>query len=351
MIVTRDGQLQRLQAVEYLRGIAAFAVMWFHFTYRLPEGVLRTSGLYGYLGVEAFFVISGFIIPYAMDRRDYRLSRDSLGFIARRIVRLEPPYLMSVLLILIVPYFAGLTPWFAGAITQHDLYRASLHLLYLVPWEGERWFSAVYWSLAIEFQYYFLILAAAPLLLFRDSLWPARGFLLVAALVSVLSNETRLVFMYLPVFGFGFVQFLFMRRGMTLWEGLGWMVLLGAVTLRQDEPWVIGAVIAVVALNAPWPARCPPLLFLGTISYSLYLLHGSTGFCVDEVLDRIGSFSPNVELFAEIAVTLVLASTFWWLVERPSTALSQKIGHLVSTTGAPSGRPLISPNGLDTIKP
>lgn len=339
----RDGQQQRLQAVEYLRGMAAFAVMWFHFTYRLPDGVLRTSGLYGYLGVEAFFVISGFIIPYAMDARDYRLGRDSLSFIARRIVRLEPPYLMSVLLILIVPYFAGLTPWFDGTITRHDLYRASLHFLYLVPWQGENRFSAVYWSLAIEFQYYFLILAAAPLLLYRNSLWPARGFLLVATVVSCLSNETRLVFMYLPVFGFGFVQFLFMRRGMNLWECVGWLVLLGAATLRQDEPWVIGAGIAVAALNAPWsaiwPARSPPLLFLGTISYSLYLLHGSTGFCADEVLQRIGRFSPEFALFTEIAVTLLLASVFWWLVERPSTSLSQKIGRMASRlTSKSTGR-------------
>lgn len=323
-------QPERLQAVEYVRGIAAVAVMWFHFTYRLPEGVLRTSGLYGYLGVQVFFVISGFIIPYAMDLRGYRLGRDSLSFIARRIVRLEPPYLVSVLLILCVPYFAGLTPWFDGTITSHDVYRASLHFFYLVPWAGEEWFSAVYWSLAIEFQYYFLMLAAAPLLLSRNTLWPQRAFLFAAALVSWLSDETRLVFMYLPVFGFGFVQFLWMRRGMVLWEGLAWMVLFGAVTLRQDEPWVIGAVIAIVALNTPWPARCPLLLFLGTISYSLYLLHGSIGFCVVEVLSRIGRFSPEFELAVQIAVTLVLATMFWWLVERPSTRLSQKIGRAAS---------------------
>jgi peptidoglycan/LPS O-acetylase OafA/YrhL len=292
--------------------------MWFHFTYRLPEGALRTSGLYGYLGVHAFFVISGFIIPYAMDQRDYRLGRDSLSFIARRIVRLEPPYLISVLLILCVPYFAGLTPWFDGTITPHDVYRASLHFLYLVPWAGEDWFSAVYWSLAIEFQYYFLILVAAPLLLYRNTLWPARAFLFAAALVSCLSNETRLVFMYLPVFGFGFVQF--------LW-------------LRQDEPWAIGAVIAIAALNAPWPARCPPLLFLGTISYSLYLLHGAIGFCVDEVLRRIGSFSAEFELVIQIAVTLLLVTIFWWLVERPSTLLSQRIGRTVTRRMASTERP------------
>ena len=106
---------ERLQAVEYTRGVAAFMVMWFHFTYLLPDGVLRASGLYGYLGVEAFFVISGFIIPYSMDLRHYRLGRDSWTFIGRRIIRLEPPYVMSVLLILCVPYLAGLTPWSTAA--------------------------------------------------------------------------------------------------------------------------------------------------------------------------------------------------------------------------------------------
>jgi peptidoglycan/LPS O-acetylase OafA/YrhL len=317
---------ERLQAVEYVRGMAAFAVMWFHFTYRLPDGALRSSGLYGYLGVQAFFVISGFIIPYSMDLRDYRLGRDSLRFIARRIARLEPPYLVSVLLILCVPYLAGLTPWFDGAIAPHDVYRAALHFLYLVPWASEEWFSAVYWSLAIEFQYYFLILAAAPLLLPRNTLWPQRMFLLAVAIVSFISDDGRLVFMYLPVFGFGFVQFLLMRRGMALWEGLVWMAALGAVTLRQDEPWLIGAVLAVIALNAPWPARCPPLLFLGTISYSLYLLHGAIGFCVDEIVRRIAGFPATLELPVQIAVTLLLATAFWWLVERPSTLLSQKLG-------------------------
>ena len=225
---------ERLQAVEYTRGVAAFMVMWFHFTYLLPEGVLRVSGLYGYLGVEAFFVISGFIIPYSMDLRHYRPGRDSWTFIGRRIIRLEPPYVMSVLLILCVPYLAGLTPWFEGGMTAHDVYRAALHLFYLVPWAGEDWFSAVYWSLAIEFQYYFLVLAAAPVLLYRKNLWPQRAFFLVVMAAGYGSGESRLVFMYLPVFGFGFLQFLFMRRGMALWEALSWAAAFAAVTFTQD---------------------------------------------------------------------------------------------------------------------
>ena len=317
---------ERLQAVEYIRGIAAFMVMWFHFTVRLPDGVLRMTGLYGYLGVEAFFVISGFIIPYSMDMQRYRIGRDSWTFIARRIVRLEPPYVMSVLLILCVPYFAGLTPWFNGDISAHDVYRAALHLFYLVPWTGEEWFSTVYWSLAIEFQYYFLILAMAPFLLYRKNLWPQRAFFLIVILVSWSSDESRLVFMYLPVFGIGFIQFLFMRRGMALWECAGWVAAFAAVTCRQDAIWVIGAVLALAALNAPWPARCPPLLFLGTISYSLYLLHGAIGYSLGLMIEQIPGFAPTLELFMQIAASLALATVFWWLVERPSTLLSRNLG-------------------------
>jgi peptidoglycan/LPS O-acetylase OafA/YrhL len=334
-----DGR-ERLRAVEYTRGVAAFMVMWFHFTFRLPEGVLRTSGLYGYLGVEAFFVISGFIIPYSMDLRHYRIGRDSWSFIGRRIIRLEPPYLISVLLMLCVPYLAGFTPWFDGDMSAHDLYRAALHLFYIVPWTGEDWFSAVYWSLAIEFQYYFLILATAPLLLYRKNLWPQRAFFMLVMLVAYLSDESRLVFMYLPVFGFGFIQFLFMRRGMTLWECAGWVAAFSAVTYTQDGTWVIGALIALAALNAPWPARSSSLLFLGTISYSLYLLHGPIGFCVDNVLGRIAEFPPTLELLGQIAVTLALATSFWWLIERPSTLLSKKFGQAAPPLTAALAAPI-----------
>ncbi len=315
----------RLLGIEYSRGLAAVMVMWFHFTYVLPDGWLRATGLYGYLGVEVFFVISGFIIPYALDQRDYRFGRDGLAFICRRIVRLEPPYLASVLLILGVPLLAGLTPWFDGTVTAHDLYRAALHMFYLVPWFGEDWFSTVYWSLAIEFQYYFFVLAAAPLLLYRDSLWPQRALLLAVIAVAWPSTDERLLPLYLPVFGFGFLQFLFMRRGMALRECAVWAAAFAAATFARDGTWVIGAAIALVALNMPWP-RAALLLYLGTISYSLYLLHGAIGYTVAAVAERFLPLPPVIELVVQIAAALVLATAFWWLVERPSTRLSQRIG-------------------------
>src|SRR5262249_37977926 len=131
---------------------------------------------------------------------------------------------------------------------------------------------------------------------------------------------------YLPIFGFGFLQFLFMRRGMALGECAAWALAFAAAAFSQDVTWPIGAAIALVALNAPWPARSAPLLFFGTVSYSLYLLHGAIGCSIDQFLGRIADVPPNAELVMQIAAALVLAAVFWWLIERPSTVLSKRFG-------------------------
>jgi len=319
-----------------MRGIAAFMVMWFHLTFHLPDGVLRTSGLYGHLGVVVFFVISGFIIPYSIDLRNYRVGRDSWTFIGRRIIRLEPPYLASVLLLLCVPYLAGLTPWFQSDVSTHDVYRAALHAFYVAPWTGEDWLNISYWSLAIEFQYYFFMVVTAPILLFAGNLWPQRAFLTLVIVVAYCSHETRLVFIYLPVFVLGFIQFLRMRRGMALAECLVWVgASLAAITLTQELSWAIIAPIALLALNVPWAERCFPLLFLGTISYSLYLLHGPIGLGVGNLVSRVSDFPPTAIFALQIVAVILFSFLFWFLIERPSIRLSKSFGNT---------RPLASAN-------
>ncbi|WP_081599255.1 acyltransferase family protein [Prochlorothrix hollandica] len=72
-------KFSQLEVINFLRGIAALSVAWFHFTNGnvdfLDPGLLKFSGKYGYLGVEIFFVISGFIIPYSLWRSQFnRLS-------------------------------------------------------------------------------------------------------------------------------------------------------------------------------------------------------------------------------------------------------------------------------------
>jgi peptidoglycan/LPS O-acetylase OafA/YrhL len=61
---------KKLEIISLLRVLAALGVAWFHFTNGnvsfLDAGWLKNSGKYGWLGVEVFFVISGFVVPYSL---------------------------------------------------------------------------------------------------------------------------------------------------------------------------------------------------------------------------------------------------------------------------------------------
>src|SRR2546423_14858364 len=90
---------QRLNILDLLRGIASLSVCWFHLTngneHFLPPGWLRASGEYGWVGVNVFFVISGFIIPYSLFQSGYRL-RDYGRFFLKRILALGPTSLRAI---------------------------------------------------------------------------------------------------------------------------------------------------------------------------------------------------------------------------------------------------------------
>src|SRR5438874_1620600 len=98
------GEKNRIAILDPLRGLAALGVAWFHFTHGnpvfLPTGTLKASGQYGWTGVAAFFVISGFVLPYSMHRAGYRVRSHWRTFALKRLIRLDPPYLASILLAL-----------------------------------------------------------------------------------------------------------------------------------------------------------------------------------------------------------------------------------------------------------
>jgi peptidoglycan/LPS O-acetylase OafA/YrhL len=111
--------MKRLESIQIMRGIAAFMVMVHHFTYANPKVAAlfpAFTGLFRYssLGVWMFFVISGFVIPYAMYSINYRISDDAWPFLLRRIVRLEPAYIASVFVAFALTFAATRTPGYGG---------------------------------------------------------------------------------------------------------------------------------------------------------------------------------------------------------------------------------------------
>ena len=87
----------RLEQIDGLRGIAAAMVTWFHMTNTYSEDSwVRASGTFGFLGVEIFFVISGFIIPWSMNRAGYTIRTGFGSFLTKRVLRIEPPRLLAI---------------------------------------------------------------------------------------------------------------------------------------------------------------------------------------------------------------------------------------------------------------
>lgn len=105
----------RLDNIDILRGVASLAVCWFHLTNTYGhDSIARIYGQLGWLGVEVFFVLSGFIIPYAMFNVGYTFADGWKTFISKRLLRIEPPYLMSILLVFVLWHGSFMMPGFRG---------------------------------------------------------------------------------------------------------------------------------------------------------------------------------------------------------------------------------------------
>ena len=136
-------------SLDGLRAIAILAVFWHHFATAIP-GLGVTSR--GFLGVDLFFIISGFLIVTLLLRERRRSGSLSLrGFYIRRFLRIFPAY---YLMLLIVAVAAFLKPGVDSAAVMHDLPFAVFYLSNLVPMNS---MLAITWSLSAEEQFYLII--------------------------------------------------------------------------------------------------------------------------------------------------------------------------------------------------
>ncbi len=326
---------KRLHTVQYLRGLAALAVVWFHFSSASTIGLIKSSGTFGNLGVIVFFVISGFIIPYSLAGSDYRLFRDGPTFFVKRIVRLEPPYLVAAAFSVILLLASAATPWFKGTVPAHFWLSVALHPLYLVPWFKEAdWVNGGFWTLAIEFQFYVVVLALGQPLLSR-SLPATRAVLIVAIASSWFIHDHQTIFGWAPFFLFGYLHFLRSQRTMPLHEFLAWIAVCVPCVFANPSPLmppfatVIAALFTVAALSITWPENLKLLTFLGTISYSLYLLHFPIGVRVLNIAGRfeLGPIGTTISIVGAFVAALVSAYLLWRFVEAPAQAVSRRLTH------------------------
>ncbi|PFG38720.1 peptidoglycan/LPS O-acetylase OafA/YrhL [Georgenia soli] len=324
----------RLYAIDGLRFLAALAVVVYHFAARWsqvwgaePGEVFPEIGpviIYGVLGPELFFVISGFAILMTA------WGRDVPHVIASRVARLYPSYWIAVIATSV------LLLWIWPAGKDISVGEALVNLTMFQEAFGVRHVDGVYWTLWTELRFYGLMVLFVAWgitrrrLLWACALWPLAAHVVFELQVPWL--RVALIEQYAPFFAGGMLIYLMHRQGQSLvpWllvamnAGLAvrntvpWqMHSVSTNTVFTPNPWVLGvltvgcfAVVAVLTLTRvqrlPWAWLLP----VGALTYPLYLIHEFWGWWVIDNL--AGHANRWVVLGAAVAVSMVLA----WLVHQ-----------------------------------
>ncbi|MCE5278363.1 MAG: acyltransferase [Planctomycetaceae bacterium] len=196
--VTSSGKF--ITEIDALRFIAIVSVLNFHArtkffpdeVHALGQGVVGTANwLYscGWFGVQLFFVISGFILctPFAEHHLNNRARIPISKYFLRRVTRLEPPYIINLVLLLALmllcpvvrePQFASLS---VGEYFQH--FAASLAYSHNLVYQEMSYINWVTWTLEIEVQFYILAPLLAGVFALRRA-WLRRGVLVGAIALS-----------------------------------------------------------------------------------------------------------------------------------------------------------------------
>jgi peptidoglycan/LPS O-acetylase OafA/YrhL len=307
--------------------MAALGVALFHFTNALPTTWFQQCSWWGWLGVEVFFVISGFVIPWSLSSGKYRFPTHTLTFLAKRLLRLHIPFLASMFVFLALWQISLWIPGFQGKPIDVSLKQLLLHPLLLNGILSENWLQPVYWTLAIEFQFYLLIAVLIPLLTGRP--FQQIITLLVLLLLALVPLSHVWILPYLPLFVMGILVMLHLREIIS--PGiLGALAVIAGVIGTYSLTWQQSLAGFLTALAIAFIRITPPrwLLFAGTISYSFYLVHIPIGGRVINLAKRFPLDAVYAQILAVILAMLTsvfAAWLFYHVFEKPAQRWSSKL--------------------------
>jgi peptidoglycan/LPS O-acetylase OafA/YrhL len=318
----------RYLELDALRGLAALAVVLFHYSRYFTD--IGTYGQYtflswfqhGDLGVHLFFIISGFVIFMSLEK-----SARPKDFLIARFSRLYPTYWTCVILTYIV---ITTTPFFTEKISFPDML---INLTMLQHWLMVKDVDGVYWTLAIELCFYSLILI---IFLFKKLneiesfgiLWLAIMLIVYYVMINNLAPEIRFYY-WMPLlkngtlFFAGIVFYLMKTQGQTI-KRSAYILLCIAVHLLIN-PFFESIVVLLFFLifylfvfNKLNFLAKKPLLFLGSISYALYLINQNVGYQLLNFLETSGLRSIYIKLPLALLLIIILATAITYTVEKPA---------------------------------
>ncbi len=317
-------------SITLLRGVAAMMVCVYHiFSYSDERGSLsplqdplRKIAAYGSEGVFMFFVISGFVIPLSLFQSNFKLG-DFPRYIARRWVRIELPYLAALLIILVVRFmmhrYWNIDFGIDWQIIVH-------HIFYTIPFSNYPWINVIFWTLAIELQFY-VVVGLLFALLSSPKKWVPYAAIAAFTLSPLLIEDARFVFHFAPLFAMGMyvLQAKKTNQNKLLSSAVVTAIALFSLWLHGPKMAGIAYLSAMFILFVDMKKNTGK--WLGERSYSLYLIHGVVGFHVIYFLYNFAEvYILRIALaLLGIGVAVVVAHYFWYFIEDKARRLSKKI--------------------------
>ncbi|MET7502290.1 acyltransferase family protein [Streptomyces microflavus] len=338
------GRRDRMRALDGLRIVAALMVCLYH--YAGKEGTVAESwgqspahlfptlssfATYGSLGVQLFFIISGFVICMSS------WGRTVGDFFRSRVARLYPAYWAAIV---VVTAAAVLLPVVVAPLRLDELL---VNLTMLQQPMGVDRVLGVCWTLWVELRFYvlFAVFVVWRGVTYRRVVIFCCGWTLAGAFARIADHpltDALVMRDHAPYFIAGLALYLIHRHGSDL---LLWGIVLISWLLGQRysvtalwhpggggefdrSPYVIQlivtlAFVAVAAVALGWLrwANWRWLTFAGALTYSFYLLHEHLGWFAIRIMSRGLHLPPQLTLVATVVAILVLAHLLHRFVEKP----------------------------------
>jgi peptidoglycan/LPS O-acetylase OafA/YrhL len=353
----------RVDALTGVRALAAGWVVAYHLWLNAGHPSLASPSLHvdltplaamGWLGVDVFFVLSGFVLTWQVlhdPRGDAAFARatfwrDGGSFVRRRMLRVYPAYLATLSVLLPLGWHGVVSP-------PAGLDDVALHLVMfhnVVPAYVSN-INGVYWSMPFEWQFYLVFPLLILPLLARRTAWLLAGGVAVATLAKLISAvagpgaEIAQLPWRIDEFVVGMAAASLAVRGglsarahaVLAWLGVASLIAGSYAVAARDPIWWqpgalplvraawIDATVAMLVIGlcsrASAVARffaLAPVVWLGMISYSVYLWHLPTLLLTREHLAQASPSMP-VALALSIAFCAVLAvsALSYYAIEAP----------------------------------
>lgn len=357
----------KLDSIQFLRAVAATLVVYAHsidlsqqYGKSAQEGFHYLSDV-GCIGVDLFFVISGFIITYVAGK--YTGAREGVKFLQKRFYRINPIYYVATAVFV---FTIMIRFWMVNRnydVTSDQFIGSLIDTVLILPLSPDSFapLLMIGWTLTFEWLFYILFFVAILAKV-------RRKILLLSALIAVLivlgfifkPQDLRLTILTNAImleFLLGVLICQLFRQvkkvpvllsATLLLAGIAWYVYLvfdtnpliaaigpvltGSLSMDRFLHWGIpssfifaGCVFLERSGKGSWLWSNKLSRLVGDASYSIYLVHFTAFSLLNILYGKVGFFlPPDLSIFFHVAVALGVSIAFYWWVEKPLLKLLQK---------------------------